>query len=284
MHWLIMANWGFARAKEANAEAERMARKAIELDGDLFEAHWLIGWTHFIRYAWDEAEVSFRKAIELAPGNWEGYHSLGFLHGVLGRYEEAMTAARIATDLDPLSYWPRRGIEILHSRQRQWEDAVAVTLEIGVRNGWKPFTRALLGYLQIRAGQIEAGRATVAEVAAASPTDGNAHLMLAMAYSVLGDSARARSLADRVKEAYRSGQDLVLPGTLGITYACLDDREEAIGLLLEARENEDVELLFLDEPCLDSLRSDPRFVDLVRGMGLPGHIYLWQASSPHPES
>jgi hypothetical protein len=76
-----------------------------------------------------------------------------------------------------------------------------------------------------------------------------------------------------VKEVYRSGRDLVLPGTLAITYACLDDRDEAIGFLLEARENEDVELLFLDERCFDGLRTDPRFIDLVRGMNLPERIY-----------
>ena len=284
MHWLIVGNWGYARAKEANAETERLARRAIELDGDLFEAHWLIGWTHFVRYRWDDAEASFRRAIELAPGNWEGYHSLGFVQGVLGRYDEAMTAARIATELDPLAYWPRRGIELLHSRQRHWDDAIAVTLEIGTRNGWDPFTRAWLGNLQIRAGHNENGRATVAEVAAANPTDGNARLALAMAYSALGERGRARSIANGVNEEYRSGQDLVLPGTLAFTYACLDDREAAMSLLLEARENEDVELLFLDDPCLDDLRAEPRFIDLVRSMNLPEHIYLAPAASTGPAS
>jgi TolB-like protein/Flp pilus assembly protein TadD len=282
MHWVIMGNWGYARATLANAEAERLGHQAIELDGDLFEAHWVIGWTQFVRYAWDEAEASFRKAIELAPGNWEGYHSLGFVQGVLGRYDEAMTAARIATDLDPLSYWPRRGIELLYSRQRQWEEAVAVTLEIGARNGWEPFTRAWLGNLQIRAGHTEKGRATIADVQAANPSDGNTRLALAIAYSLLGERDRAQSLADRVREESRSGQDLVLPGTLAITYACLEAGEEAMALLLEARENEDVELLFLDDPCLDGLRTDPRFVELVRGMNLPERIYLTPAAGSAP--
>ncbi len=274
IHWVIVGNWGFVRAREANSQAKRLARQAIELDGDLFESHWALGWVQFVRYRWEDADTSFRKVIELAPGNWEGYHSLGFLQGVMGRYAEAMAAARIATGLDPLAYWPRRGIEILHSRQRQWADAVAVTLEIGVRSGWEPATKAWLGYLQILAGDTEAGRATVAEVEAAGSTDGNARLALAMAYSVLGERDRARALADPVLEAYRSGQDLVLPGTLAIAYACLDDPNQAIGLLLEARDNEDVELLFLDDRCFDGLRGVPRFIDLVRGMNLPEHIYL----------
>jgi len=284
MHWVIMGNWGYMRAKEAYAEAERAARQAIELDGDLFEAHWLIGWTHFVRYEWEDAEASFRRTIELAPGNWEGYHSLGFIHGVLGRYAEAMTAARIATDLDPLSYWPRRGIEILHSRQRQWEDAIAVTLEIGTRNGWEPFLRAWLGNLQLRAGQVSAGQASLAEIHATGSDDSNARLTLAMAYGYLGERDKGRSIADAVKIQFRSGEELVLPGTLAMTYACLGDRDEAISLLLEARENEDVELFFLDDPCFDDLRTDPRFIKLVRSMNLPEHIYLMSTSEADDSS
>jgi tetratricopeptide (TPR) repeat protein len=277
MHWLIMGNWGFAPAKEANAEVDRLARRAIELDGDLFEAHWLIGWTHLVRYQWKDAAARFQKAIKLAPGNWEGYHSLGFVQGILGRYDEAMTAAQIATDLDPLSYWPRRGIEILYVRQRQWEDAVSVALEIGTRHGWEPFTRAWLAYLQILAGQIEAGRASLAEVDRANLTDGNARLGIAMAYGLLGDLDKGHTIANSVKDDYIRGQDLVLPGTLAIAYACLRDHDEAISLLLVARENEDVELLFLDNPCFDDLRTDPRFINLVRGMNLPESIYLMPA-------
>ena len=269
-----MGNWGYARAKEANARTDRSARRAIDLDGDLFEAHWLIGWTHLVRYQWKDAEARFQKAIELAPGNWEGYHSLGFVQGVLGRYDEAMTAARIAIDLDPLSYWPRRGIEILYSRQRQWEEAVSVVLEIGTRHGWEPFTRAWLGCLQILAGQIESGRASIADVDHANLTDGNARLGIAMAYGLLGEQDKGRSIADSVKEEYISGQDLVLPGTLAITYACLGDYDETIELLMVARENEDVELLFLDNPCFDGLRADQRFIDFVRSMNLPERIYL----------
>jgi len=279
MHWLIMGNWGFAPATEANAEVDRLARRAIELDGDLFEAHWLIGWTNLVRYQWKDASARFQKAIELAPGNWEGYHSLGFVQGTLGQYNEAMTAAQIATDLDPLSYWPRRGIEILYVRQRQWEDAVSVALEIGTRHGWEPFTRAWLANLQIRAGQIEAGRASLAEVDRANLTDGNARLAIAMAYGLLGDLDKGQAIADSVKNEYIRGQDLVLPGTLAIAYACLRDRDEAIGLLLVARENEDVELLFLDNPCFDDLRTDQRFINLVRGMNLPESIYLMPADT-----
>ena len=77
-----------------------------------------------------------------------------------------------------------------------------------------------------------------------------------------------------MKEDYRAGRDLVLPGTLAFAFACLGDAEATFGLLLEARENEDVELLFLDDPCFDGFRTEPRFVELVRSLDLPEDIYL----------
>lgn len=77
LHWLIMGNFGYAPSIQAYAETERLARKAIEIDGDLFEAHWTLGWAQFGgQKSWQEAGASFRKVIELAPGNWEGYSTL----------------------------------------------------------------------------------------------------------------------------------------------------------------------------------------------------------------
>ena len=49
---------------------------------------------------------------------------------------------------------------------------------------------------------------------------------------------------------------------------------QAMEFLLEAREREDVELLFLDAACFDGMRNDPRFVALVRGLNLPENVYL----------
>ena len=73
---------------------------------------------------------------------------------------------------------------------------------------------------------------------------------------------------------YRDEPDQVLPGTLAFVYASLGDYEQAMDFLQDARQSEDVELLFLDDPCFDGMRNDPRFVELVRGLELPGDIYL----------
>jgi len=81
-----------------------------------------------------------------------------------------------------------------------------------------------------------------------------------------------------VRQAVRHDEDpdQVLPGTLAFAYASMGDYEQAMEFLLEARDHQDIELLFLDDPCFDGMRNDPRFVELVRGLELPEGIYLAQ--------
>ena len=277
LHWVIMGNFGYAPSVQAYSETERLARRALEIDGDLSEAHWSLGWAQFGgQKLWKEAEASFRKVIELTPGNWEGYHSLGFLQGTLGRYDEAMKAARIATDLNPLAYWPRRGMEILHTRQRQWDKSVDVTMDLGKRLGWSSFMLGHMARTLALAGRDQEARDYLLRLEESNTEDVNALLYLSMVYSEFGEYDKARSLAEPWRQIYEEDSDRVLPGTLAFAYASLGDTEQALRFLMEARDSQDIELLFLDDPCFDSMRGDPRFVELIRSLDLPEDIYLAQ--------
>jgi TolB-like protein/Flp pilus assembly protein TadD len=278
--WLLMGNFGYEPSKRAYDETERFAHQAIELDGELFEAHWALGWAQLARYDWPEAEASFRRTIELAPGNWEGYHSLGFVQGALGRYGEAMTAAQIATDLDPLAYWPRVGVDYLHLRQRAYEDSIKVELEIAARFGWDPDSQASMALLLARAGRPDEARTYLLEIEATNSQVTNTLVLLAMVYSVLGEPDRALSIVKPLKQRYLNDPEQVKPGALAWTYASLGDNDRAMEFLLAAREREDVYLWFLDDAVFDGMRTDPRFVELIRGLNLPEEIYLSPRSKP----
>jgi TolB-like protein/tetratricopeptide (TPR) repeat protein len=285
LYWIIMGNYGYVSSELAYDEAERFAQKALELDGDLYEAYWSLGWAQFVgEYAWQEARTSFRKVIDLAPGNWEGYHSLGFLQGVHGRYDEAMTAARIAIDLDPLAYWPRRGMNFLHIRQRQYEEAIHDTLGLTARIGWTPFLRVHTAWLLASANRPEEARKYLLEAEAANTEDVNVHLFLAIVYGQLGELETALAWAEPWKQKHQDNPNEVLAGTLAFAYAYMGDYEQAMEFLLEARQSEDVELLFLDDAGLDPLRDDPRFVELVRSMNLPEEIYLYSTNDQSGDS
>jgi tetratricopeptide (TPR) repeat protein len=269
-----MALYDYAPSKHANDEAKRLARQAIELDGELFEAYWALGWVQLARYDWPEAEASFRKVIELAPGNWEGYHSLGQVQSVLGRYAEAVAAEQIAIDLDPLAYYPRWGMESLHFRQRAYEDSIKLQLELVARFGTDPEAEAYRVLQLALAGHPDKARVYLPGIEAANSQVPNVQLMLATAYSVLGEPDKALSLADAVKQRYLNDQVKVKPGMLASTYASLGDYDQAMEFLLAGREQEDPNLWYLDAVFYDGMRNDPRFVELVRGLNLPEAIYL----------
>jgi TolB-like protein/thioredoxin-like negative regulator of GroEL len=274
IHWIIMGNYGYAPSKHAYDETERLARQAIELDGELFEAHWALGWAQVGRFDWQEGEASFRRVIELAPGNYEGYHSLGMVQGTLGRYAEAMTAAQIATNLDPLSYRPWLGMEFLYTRQRAYEDSIRVKLESATRNGWDDFTRASMALLLALAGRNDEARTYLLEVEAENSQDANVQLTLAGVYIVLGEPDRALSLVKPLRQRYQNDPDQIMPGALAWIYAGVGDYDQAMEFLLAAREQEDANLWFLDDAFFDGLRADPRFMELIRGLSLPEKIYL----------
>lgn len=276
--WVVMALYDYAPSKHANDEAERLAGQAIVLDGELFEAYWALGWVQLARYHWPAAEASFRRVIELAPGNWEGYHSLSQVQGVLGRYAEAVAAEQIAVDLDPLAYYPRWGMESLHFRQRAYEDSIKLQLELVARFGSDPETEAYRVLQLALAGRPDEARVYLRGIEAANSQAPNIQLMLATAYSVLGEPDKALSLAEAVKQRYLNNQVKVKPGMLASTYASLGDYDQAMEFLLVGREQEDPWLNFLDYPFYDGMRNDPRFKALIRSLNLPEEIYLSQAT------
>ena len=91
---------------------------------------------------------------------------------------------------------------------------------------------------------------------------------LGHAYAASGNSAEARKVIEELKEL--SKQRFVSPDNIGVIYAALGDKDQAFAYLEKAYEiRSDSMVLLKVDPMLDSLRSDPRFADLVRRVGLP---------------
>jgi TolB-like protein len=275
VNWVYFGNYRLGPSEEAYTNVRRYAAKAMELDGELWEAYWALGWAELAgKFAWLEAERNFRKVIELAPGEWGGYHSLGYVLGVLGRTEEGLQAARMAIDVDPLGFLPLHGLEILLTRQRQYEESISVTLQQAEVVGWNPDLKLQLAWLQASLGLEEDARMQLSEIEPSDFQDDPLQLNVAGILAMLGDREEALEIAITWDQQHLRSEDRFYVGSLAYIYAALGDRESAIQKLLETWERREMWLLFLDYEAFDDLRDDPRFVKLIRKLNLPENVYL----------
>jgi tetratricopeptide (TPR) repeat protein len=275
INWVIAGNFQFEPAKIAYPEVNRLANKAIELDGDLYEAYWALGWARLSgEYAWTAAEQDFRKTIELAPGEWKGYHSLGYVHGVLGRLEQGLMAARMAIDLDPLAFYPRHGLEVLFTRQRRYEKSLKVVREQAELFGWNPMIHVNYAWLLARDGQEQEARQHLQTASSSREQDESLRLGIGILHAILGDREQALAIARRGEERHRTSNNSLWLGSLASIHALIGNKEQAIQYLLESRNRQEMWIAFLDDPSFDSLRGDPRFAALVRELELPEDRYL----------
>jgi adenylate cyclase len=275
VQWVVIANYLYAPAVEAYTEVERLAERAIELDGELFEAYWALGWSELsFRYAWQRAIEHFQRTIALAPGEWAGYHSLGMVKGVLGQTDEQLEAAQIAFDLDPLAYWPQIGLLSAAARRRDYDEGVRQSAKLAEMQPDDPFSRIELAVMLVRAGRIPEAQVYRTEAEQLAPGAPGIHLWAAMVDAAAGDSIRALAAVETFLATGRTPETPGIEGILASLYGELGLRDEAMRWLTQAHRNHDTTMLFLDNEAFDSLREDDRFATLIRELELPEDIYL----------
>jgi TolB-like protein/DNA-binding winged helix-turn-helix (wHTH) protein/tetratricopeptide (TPR) repeat protein len=249
----------FADAREKAREA---AQKALELDDTLAEAHAALGFVKF-RYDWDwtGAEKEFRLAIHRNPGYATGYHWYALMLDETGRIDESETMIQRARRLDPRSPNIIRFAGELLARRKQYDKAIVQlreAIEFGKSN---PNTHYTLGGIFEREGKY---REAMAEYQTALELGGKfAQAALAHAHAVVGERAEAEKVLQELLDRHAWGNAANI-------YCGLGRRDEAFKYLEVAyRDHSPAMAVLLSEWRLDSLRSDPRFKDLLHRVGLP---------------
>jgi len=257
--------------KEAYAKAREAATKALALDDPLGEAHNALA---ILKgdYDWDwpGAEREFRRAIELNPGYATAHQWYGELLSVeLGRHEEALAEIKRAQELDPLSLIINAvsGRTLLYAgRDDLAIEQLRKTLEIDPNFA---FAHCFLGYAYLRKGAFAEAIAEFQRAITLSPNITQYKAGLGHAYGRAGKSAEARKLLSELKQ--RSKQRYVSWCDFAAIYAGLGEKDQAFAFLEKAYEQRDTRVVLWGKvhPLLDPLRSDPRFQDLLRRVGLP---------------
>lgn len=253
---------------ELQPKAETLAKKALALDDTLAEAHTQLGLVEYnYDWNWSEAERELKQAIELSPNSAlaHAWYSIFLMES--GRFDEASTEIRRAQELDPLSLPTNTQIGWIDYYSRRYDQAIEKYRKALDLDPNYPIALIFLGMSYDLKGEFAKA---IAELQKAQQVD-DTHLSLAAlghVYAVSGNRSEAQRVIEELKELSRQKFDSTYQ--IAVIYAGLGDKDQAFAYLEKAYEIRSSSMVKLNvDPMLDSLRSDPRFADLVRRVGLP---------------
>ena len=252
---------GFERAKF-------YARKALELDEGLAEAHASLAWSLFI-YDWDwsGAAAEFRRSVELDPRYATARQWYAFLLASQGRFEEALIEAHSAQEADPASVSVRRGLGYVYFYARRFEQGKYHLLRAIEMNPVAEESYRVLGLILTYAGEFAEAERVLREALELEGAATYTKVTLALSLARRGERDYARETLNMLEE--RLTHDYVSPVELATLYIALGDNDRAIDWAEKAYNERRGWMAYLNvHPILDPLRSEPRFKVLVRKMGL----------------
>jgi tetratricopeptide (TPR) repeat protein len=255
---------------EARRRAEEAAVKALELDNTLAEAHAALGNTHFYNWNWTLAEQSFKRAIELNPSSAEAHSIYSRYLSAKGRAEEAIAEANRAQELDPLSLYISTVRGNVLANARHSDEAIEQLRRVIELEPNNYRAQWFLGHAYVDNRRFDEAIATSekAVVLSSRASRPSALGMLGMCYGLAGRKVEANKMLDELLELNR--RRYVTPVAVAWVYIGLGDKDRAFAWLEKAYQERSYHMAYLKViPTADSLRSDPRFDDLLRRMALP---------------
>jgi TolB-like protein/DNA-binding winged helix-turn-helix (wHTH) protein/Flp pilus assembly protein TadD len=266
--YALLGDWQYAAMtpKEALPKAKAAAIRALELDSALGEAHNSLAFClDGFDWDFDSAGREFQRAIELNPGYATAHHWYAWHLSLLGRYDEAIAEMRKAENLDPLSIIINADLAELLVLAHFYDESIRQSRKTIEMDPNFALAHNQLGqaYLQKQMDNeaIEELQKAV-QLSAGSPT---CIANLARAYAASGKKSEAVKLLSDLRK--HSNASYSHASEIAVIYAALGDINQAMTWLekgYEERFNPGVLL----RPGFDPLRSDRRFQELLRRIGL----------------
>jgi TolB-like protein/Tfp pilus assembly protein PilF len=263
----ILSSYGLSSPGESFPLGKEAVTRALELDDNLAEAHTSMAYLKY-QFEWDWAggEREFKRAIELNANYSTAHHWYGLALANMGRWDEAFAELKRAHDLDPLSLvimastgWTFYKVGRYDESIAQFQKALEMDQNFG-RAHWgiaEPYElkgdyEKAITELQ-RARQLEDSSLTLA--------------LLTEAYARAGQRSESQRLLAELLQQRKS--KYVDAYYLAGVYAAFGDREKALRTLEEAYTERSSNIVWLKSDAkFDGLRSDSRYVDLIRRIGL----------------
>lgn len=255
----------FMPPREAFAKSLAAATKAVELDDTLAEAHASLGLIGFFNWEWRSAEEELRRAVELNPNLGFAHQYYGEYLMALGRFAESETQFKLAQELDPLSFHISSNLADLYYWMRNYDLAIESYHKIlEINPNYSHAVNQMAFAYEMKQDFDKAAAAWEKYLTLEGRTESSR--AVARAYASFGYKGVLKVLIDLQKNP--SDEEMYIPVIVAQEYALLGDRENAIRWLQKGYDDRSLPFVKV-EPEFDSIRSDPRFADLLRRMGLP---------------
>jgi eukaryotic-like serine/threonine-protein kinase len=254
--YITLGEWQHLSIKEALPKAKEAALKALEIDDSLGEAHCsLAAIKENFEWAWKEAEKEYQRAIELSPGHATAHQWYGEFLYHMGRFDEGLKELRLAQELDPLSLIINAVIAEFFYIARDFDKGIEQSKKTIDMDPNFPPGHSYLCYNYW-------GKRMYEEALLEAQKTGEP-LWIAVSYTMVNRQAEARQwLAEMLKHPQARAADIAL------IYIYLGENEEGWKWFGKAYDERSRMLVFLKvDPIYDNIRSDPRFLELLKKVG-----------------
>jgi TolB-like protein/Tfp pilus assembly protein PilF len=254
-----------APPSEIRPRATSAARKALELDPKLAEAHAILAEMYQKQWKWAESEAEYKRALELQPNDASAHRGYAYWLACHGRTQEALSWVERGRELDPLGSADSVGFLLIMARRydesiREYRSVLAVHPE---------YTNARwgLGFALILNHQTDQAIPELEKTVAMMNRSPGSLEMLATAYAHAGRRQDALTLINELKQ--RRQRSYVPAGAFIDPYLALGDYDQAFFWCDEAYKEQSAILQWIKvAPLFDPVRNDARLVDLVHRVGL----------------
>jgi TolB-like protein/Tfp pilus assembly protein PilF len=254
--------------KEAFPKAEAAARKALELDSTLAEAHVPLGYSQLVyERNLPEARKEFERALRLRPEYATAHQFYGYYLTAVGRLDDAIAERKKALELDPISPLLNSALGEAYYHARRFDVTIEQNKKALELDPSYAIALVNIGRAYEQMGMHPQAQAAFQRILTAAPEDPAILSLMGHEYAVSGDKANADKILATLTKL--SSKKYVPAIYFAVIYAGLGRKDDAFRWLDRAYDERCEYLVYLGtEPLADPLRGDPRFAKLLSRIGM----------------
>ena len=265
--YLTLFDYDLMSIDESTSKAKEAAQRALKINPLLAEAHNSLAHINLHEWNWESAEKGFQKAIELDPAYVLAHHWYALCLTAIGKPNEAVNEMKKARELDPLSTRINADLGMAYLAAKKYDEAIEQeknTIELNPKAAGAYWIRGMAYQQKKLFGEAIKDYRHALEL---SPEDQNYLAALGHVYASSGNTPAARNILDTLFALNK--REHVSPFFIALVYTGLNDKEKALEWLQKAYEEKSGSVRYLKmEPRLQNLRNEPRYVELMKKIGL----------------